>query len=113
MEATPMRSRIISYAILILCAAHLANNPARAGGSCVGNGDCNDGNDCTTDACVSNNCQHTPVAPGTACGDPSDTVCTNPDTCNAVGICQRNDAANGTACTLPNPCITGESCDFG
>src|SRR5512134_994161 len=97
---------ILSYSVLILWAARLANSSVRAGGSCVGNGDCNDGNDRTTDACVSNNCQHTAVASGTAWGDPSDTVCTNPDTCNAVGTCQRNDAADGTVCTLPSSCIT-------
>jgi hypothetical protein len=30
---------------------------------------------------------------GTACGDPSDTVCTEPDTCDGDGVCQPNNEA--------------------
>jgi hypothetical protein len=91
----------------------LASSAALGGGSCTGSGDCDDANACTTDTCISNNCQHTPVASGAPCGDPSDTTCTDPDTCNAVGVCQRNDAADGITCSLPNLCYVGETCDFG
>src|SRR5688572_31947150 len=34
-------------------------------------------------------------AAGTACGDNSDTACTNPDTCNGSGACQPNHEAAG------------------
>jgi len=100
-------------AVLILYAANVAIPSVSAGGSCTTPADCEDSNDCTVDVCMSNICQHNPVIPGTPCGNPSDTTCTDPDTCNAVGDCVRHDAPNGAACTVSNPCITGEACDFG
>lgn len=39
---------------------------------------------------------------GTACGDSSDTECTDPDTCNAVGKCQSNDVAG--CCAADSAC---------
>ena len=36
--------------------------------------------------------------PGTACGDPGDTVCDDPDTCDAAGSCQANYEPPATLC---------------
>ena len=35
---------------------------------------------------------------GTACGDPSDTACDNPDTCDGAGSCQTNVEPGTTQC---------------
>ena len=51
--------------------------------------------------------------PGTPCGDPADTDCTDPDTCNGTGVCLANDAANGTPCDDRLACTQGESCTNG
>jgi len=53
-----------------------------------------------------------PFAPGTACGLPLDTECTNPDTCNDIGICQDNDADDGTSC-VGDPCGDAATCQEG
>jgi hypothetical protein len=50
---------------------------------------------------------------GTPCGDPSDTDCTDPDTCDGSGACQSNDAADGTACNDGEVCTDGETCTGG
>jgi hypothetical protein len=58
---------------------------------------------------------------GTACGDNSDGVCDNPDTCNANGACQDNHEPTTTACgdaegecTNPDYCDgTGDCKDYG
>lgn len=57
-----------------------------------------DGNDCSQDFCVSGACTHPPEPEGLACGDPSDTECDNPDTCDGDGTCQDNFEASGFAC---------------
>jgi len=48
------------------------------------------------------------VLVGNACGDPSDTECTNPDTCDAGAVCQPNDLAAGTS--APAQCGDGNEC---
>lgn len=52
---------------------------------------------------------------GTACGDPSDTVCDNPDTCDAVGNCLVNYESITTICREDaGQCDVAEYCDeFG
>lgn len=78
---------------------------------CLIDPDCDDGNDCTDDLCVAGACQNPNFAAGTACGDPTDTDCTNPDSCNGAGVCQTNHEANGTACTDDGVFCNGdESC---
>ncbi len=66
---------------------------------CLIDPDCDDGNDCTDDLCVAGACQNPNFAAGTACGDQTNTDCTNPDSCNGSGVCQANHEANGTPCT--------------
>ena len=45
------------------------------------------------------------AAPGTACGDPSDTECDNPDSCFS-GVCEDNFEPNDTVCR-----VTADICD--
>ena len=52
-------------------------------------------------------------AAGATCGSPTNTDCTDPDTCNGAGVCLANNAANGTACEDGNACTTGETCTNG
>lgn len=50
---------------------------------------------------------------GTACGDPANDACTDPDTCNGLGACQVNHAGSGAPCADDgNPC-TVDQCDGG
>jgi hypothetical protein len=68
---------------------------------------CYDGNDCTEDYCdpQTGTCVY-PMAPaGTLCGDPSNTDCTNPDTCNGAGQCLANNTAL-TPLTAPHARMT-------
>ena len=91
-----------------------AESPRQGSGGCTNAAQCNDGNPCTQDACVSNACQNTAVANGTSCPDDGN-VCTN-DVCGA-GTCTHpnntascaddgnsctNDVCNGGVCTHPN-----------
>jgi hypothetical protein len=72
-----------------------------------------DGNDCTDDVCASGTCTHPPTPAGTACGDTTDTECTDPDTCDGMGQCLGNhvpDASpcdDGLFCTIDSDCQSG------
>jgi len=71
-----------------------------------------DGNDCTSDWCNSaGTCIHPNKPSGSACGDPSDTDCTDPDTCNGAGLCLANHASYNTPCPDQWFCNGAESCD--
>ena len=75
---------------------------------------CDDNNDCTLDACVTTtSCTHTPVTMGSSCGDPSDTDCDNPDSCDAGGNCLSNYELNGVACgdSGDTDCDNPDTCD--
>ncbi|MEC8023817.1 MAG: hypothetical protein VX223_07755, partial [Myxococcota bacterium] len=53
----------------------------------------------------------TNVTNGTACGDQSNTACTNPDTCQ-TGICRSNHANSGVVCgTASDECKSPGVCD--
>lgn len=75
--------------------------------------DC-DGNDpCATFDCRNGACVAVGRAPvGTACGSPVDDACTDPDSCDAQGVCRRNDeiatACEGGTCS-GGLCITAPS----
>lgn len=64
-------------------------------------------NVCTNNLCESGVCVHPPVLPGVACGDPADTDCDNPDTCDGGGGCAENLEDAGFACGDP----TDDQCD--
>jgi extracellular elastinolytic metalloproteinase len=65
---------------------------------------CADGNPCTTESCVSLECQIEPVANGTSCVD--DDVCNGDETCQS-GICSAGPALD---CSDGDPC-TADGCD--
>jgi hypothetical protein len=70
-----------------------------------------DGNECTADTCTPSGCQNLPLD-GHSCGDPSDTECNNPDTCDANGVCQPNDEDPGTPCGIAGTeCKNQDTCD--
>jgi hypothetical protein len=50
---------------------------------------------------------------GTACGDPSDSECTAPDTCDGSGTCIANHVADDTPCTGGSYCTSGDACAAG
>jgi MYXO-CTERM domain-containing protein len=88
---------------------------------CDGAGSCDteaitctdDENDCTVDACVGGYC-NTPETEGTPCGDPSDTDCDDPDTCDGAGVCLVNYWEDGTECTEDGLYCDGvEICEVG
>jgi hypothetical protein len=74
-----------------------------------------DGNVCTTAGCDgagSCNQLHILVPNGNPCGNPADTDCSNPDTCDGLGSCVTNDEPNSFPCpdTDGNVC-TSAGCD--
>lgn len=72
-----------------------------------------DGNECTEDFCITGLCAHPPRDAGFACGDPSDTECDNPDTCDGAGGCLDNFESAGFACGDPSDtqCDNPDICD--
>ena len=75
---------------------------------------CVDGIECTDDVCDEFGfCANPPLPPGTECGDDTDDDCTDPDTCDAAGVCQDNHAPNGEPCADGEFCTTGEFCTDG
>jgi len=88
----------------------LANNEAN-GSPCGDQGmDCLVDDTCQSGACQDNGFE----TAGTSCGDPSDSACTDPDTCNGSGTCLANDAANGTPCGDQGvDCWVDDTCQSG
>lgn len=77
---------------------------------------CNDAIECTDDVCDGlGTCDNPALSPGTPCGDPSDTACTNPDVCDGAGVCITNDETPGTVCGDPSDteCTNPDTCDVG
>ncbi|UCE58738.1 MAG: hypothetical protein JSU63_14995 [Phycisphaerales bacterium] len=72
-----------------------------------------DGLACTIDECSGGECAHPAQPVGTPCGDPSDTECDNPDTCDASGACRDNLESAGTSCGDPTSteCDGADACD--
>jgi hypothetical protein len=95
----------------------------------IGNS-CNDGNQCTVgDICIVGGiCQGAPGNQGMACGDQSDTACSDPNTCSSIGTCLPNNTPgiscednDGNVCTgicglagectsAPDPTTAGNAC---
>jgi len=71
--------------------------------------ECDDGNTSSGDCC-SATCHY--ELPGSACGDPGDTLCDDPDTCDGAGTCQPNYEPPTTLCRpLVDVCDLPEYCD--
>ena len=71
--------------------------------SCVANADCNDNDNCTTDACLSNVCEYTAITLDTD-GDGI------PD---CADDCPNVPGEIGTPCTDPDPCVINEVLNAG
>ncbi len=88
------------------------NDECRAG--CLVDAECDDGNACTRDICLtSGDCDNPPRLVGTPCGDDTDDVCTNPDTCDGNGVCLPNHADDDTPCADDRFCNGEETCEDG
>lgn len=72
-----------------------------------------DGNECSFDFCGTGLCTHPPRPSGTVCGDPANTECDNPDTCDGLGLCLDNLEPLGFPCGNPasNQCDNPDICD--
>lgn len=66
--------------------------------------ECNDCNE-TANSCVQ--------PAGSPCGSSANTICTNPDTCNATGVCQENHALDQTSCAPDADACTYDYCIDG
>lgn len=85
---------------------------AAAGLLCrAASGECNPAETCSGSS---------PVCPGdsfrpatTPCGDPSDTACDDPDTCDGSGSCRANNAADGVDCDDGAWCNGPDLCSSG
>jgi hypothetical protein len=64
------------------------------------------------DTCLAGICRQNPRPLGTACGNPSDSVCDRADSCDGFGNCDANVAAAGTICNpAPDECWYDQRCD--
>jgi len=82
-------------------------------GLCYGDGDTSLGNDCLVCDSLTSVDAWTPALIGTACGDDSDTICTDPDTCDGSGTCLPNHAPDGTSCEDDLFCNGADACSNG
>ena len=69
--------------------------------------DCNDSNDCTTDLCVDNACQHTPVPDDSACNGGSGVCCSG--SCSTAVCSVDSDCNDGDSCSI-DTCTNGGTC---
>ena len=88
--------------------AYLAVKPS--GPACSSDTDCDDGNECTDDACINPGtedayCENTPVADDTAC---SGGICCS-GVCSAPACSEDTDCRDDDACTM-DTCINGGTC---
>ncbi|MFQ5592480.1 MAG: hypothetical protein ACE5HE_15085, partial [Phycisphaerae bacterium] len=67
-------------------------------GVCYLEGELNPTNSCQVCLPAVSSSTWSNLAEGTACGDPSDTVCDSPDACDGNGVCETNPKPDGTAC---------------
>jgi len=82
----------------------------QTGFECNAASGCDDGNACTTDACVDAKCVHPAVANGTACPDEGN-ECTS-DSCSS-GVCTHPARPNGTTCADDGNVCTSDACMGG
>ncbi len=83
-------------------------NPKPDGTACS-----DDGNECTFDQCSVGLCDHPSRPINTPCGDPSDSECDNPDSCDGNSACRNNFEAVGVACgdAAVDQCDRADICD--
>ena len=81
---------------------------------CVSEGPlvCDDEIECTEDSCDPiEGCTYVLLPSGTPCGDPADSTCDHPDTCNGDGECLPNYEPAGTPCPNGLVCDGDEFCN--
>jgi photosystem II stability/assembly factor-like uncharacterized protein len=77
--------------------------------ACAADADCDDGDDCTTDACVASRCEHANMPNGTPCTAMAESQeCGLGATCS-VGICYGSSCDDGDSCTS-DLCAVGGAC---
>ncbi len=78
--------------------------------TCNSNADCNNG--CRVCNTTTHACTTTSVGAGTSCGDPDNTACNAPDTCNAGGVCVDRKKAAAVVCQPgTGTCDPDHTCD--
>jgi hypothetical protein len=77
---------------------------------CRVDADCEDVNPCAIPSCTENRCTYVNREAGTACGDPRDTACTDPDTCDGDGHCVPNHLPDGASCDDGDECTMNDVC---
>ena len=78
---------------------------------CYSDGDTNPSNECQECDSSLDPVNWSPKAAGTPCGDPDNTDCNAPDTCDAGGQCQENFKPAGTSCRASaGDCDVAETC---
>lgn len=65
--------------------------------ACLANIDCDDGNDCTSDLCAMDQCDHSPVTDGVLC----------PSGLCMAGVCRPEGCSADTDCSEPTPVCNG------
>ncbi len=95
------------------CTDDSCNDATESCDNLANDANCDDGNDCTEDVCSHGICVNTRLPAGTACGDPTDDLCTAPDACDGDGRCLNNHAPDGTTCGDTLFCNGTEACASG
>jgi hypothetical protein len=86
---------------------------AAADAGCSADADCEDQNACTLERCENGACARDFAGAGTPCGSALDDACTDPDSCDAFGVCQPHHALPATPCgsSLDEECSDPDVCD--
>lgn len=89
--------------------AFVARIPICGDGVVIASEQCDDDNQLPGDCC-SATCRYESM--GSSCGDPNDTACNAPDTCDGAGSCVDRKKSAGTVCLAGTlPCDPDDTCD--
>ncbi|QQR89403.1 MAG: hypothetical protein IPJ88_14530 [Myxococcales bacterium] len=84
------------------CSVGVCSNVLSTGclisGQCIAENALNPANDCQACISATSTSSYSDLAASTACGDASDTDCSDPDTCDGAGVCLANDETAGVSC---------------
>ncbi|MCH8146959.1 MAG: FG-GAP repeat protein [Planctomycetes bacterium] len=80
-------------------------------GECVDDGVRNPANDCQVCDHATSDGDWSNRAPGSLCGDESESTCDHPGTCDGEGVCNTNPEPAGTECDDDNNECTDDQCD--
>lgn len=95
-----------------VCPHDLTADTCLIAGSCYSNGAINPFHQCEVCDSTTDPNNWTPRPPDAACGDPSDTICDDPDTCDGDGTCLPNNELSSVECRQDaGDCDVPEFCD--